>query len=256
MRLHWLVAQADRNIYVVTVIATDSGNLMDTHSYGVGVTNVNEAPVFDSGPTGTLNYNENQDISTVVATYEASDVDATTTLNWTLEGNDASDFTITDSDSDGDYELRFKVSPNFEDPHDANSDKDFNVIVKVTDNGIPENRGSTLNVTRPLTIRLVDVNDPPVVSGDQSPSEPEIEFDDTSPDLSISTYTYTDEDVPADTIQWSVAGTDAADFSINMTTGALSFSGHPDFENPTDRANMTDGHDASNNTYEIILQGE
>ena len=56
-------------------------------------------------------------------------------------------------------------------PHDANTDKDFNVTVKVTDNGIPTNRGSTLNVTRPLTIRLVDVNDPPVVSGDQSPSE-------------------------------------------------------------------------------------
>ena len=99
------------------VVATDSGNLSDRHkSIAVVVTNVNEAPVFDSGPTGTQNYDENQPASTVVATYRASDVDATTTLMWSLEGNDASDFTITDTNADGEYELRFKVSPNFEDP--------------------------------------------------------------------------------------------------------------------------------------------
>ena len=245
---------AMNNTYVVTVKVEDDESptaLNDTHTITVTVTNVNEAPTFSSGPT-SVNYDENQAASTVVATYAASDVDASTTLTWTLEGDDASDFTLTDSDSDGDYELRFTTSPNYESPHDANTDGDFSVTVKVTDNGIPGN-SSTLNVTRSLTVSLQDVNDKPVISGAATPSKDELWYSTvTSPNLGVSDYTVTDEDVPAETITWRVTGTDAAHFDIN-SSGALSFkqksaSNRIDYENPDD--------DDSDNEYQITLEAD
>ena len=247
---------AMNNTYVVTVKVEDDESptpLSDTHTVTVTVTNVNEAPTFSSGPT-SVNYDENQAATTIVATYAASDVDASTTLSWTLEGDDASDFNLTEN-MDGDYDLTFKASPNYEEPHDANTDGDFSVTVKVTDNGIPGN-SSTLNVTRTLTVSLQDVNDKPVITGNQSPSEAEIPFDlpQGDEDLAVVDYEYTDEDVPADTITWSVGGTDAADFTIDSSTGELSFASRPDFENPTDRMDSAEGHDSSNNTYEVIVK--
>ena len=244
---------AMNNTYVVTVKVQDDETptpLSDTHTVTVTVTNVNEAPTFSSGPT-SVDYNENQAASTVVATYAASDVDASTTLTWTLEGDDASDFTLTEN-VDGDYELKFTTSPNYESPHDANTDGDFSVTVKVTDNGIPGN-SSTLNVTRDLTVSLQDVNDRPVISGSATPSKDELWYSTvTSPNLGVSDYSVTDEDRPAETITWSVTGTDAAHFDIS-SSGALSFkqksaSNQIDYENPDD--------DDSDNEYQIVINAD
>ena len=227
------------NTYNVRVKVTDNGTpaKSDTHTFAVTVTNVNEAPTIDSGPTGP-DFEENTPITTVVATYEASDVDASTTLTWTLEGTDRNDFAIT-KNSEGDGELRFMVSPNFEMPHDADTDNDYAVTVKVTDNGSPQRSN-----TRSVTVTVTDVNDAPVVSGDATPSKPEIEFDATSADLTIGTYTATDED--GDTVSWILGGTDRGEFHIESASGVLRFVQRPDFENPADAG--------SNNSYEIVVQ--
>ena len=51
----------------------------------------------------------------------------------------------------------------------------------------------------------------------------------------VMTVTATDADQPAQTLSYSiVGGADAAKFSINASTGALSFVSAPDFETPTD----------------------
>ena len=163
-------------------------------------------------------------------------MDASTTLTWTLEGNDAGDFTIT-KNADGHGELKFRNAPNFEMPVDAGTMNDYDIRVKVRDNGIPGNRGSSnqLDDTVSVEVTVLDVNEAPEIFGDPAPSFAEIEYDATSPDLTIETYTYTDEDTnPADTITWRLAslGDDAPHFNIGSSTGVLSFNMRPDFENP------------------------
>ena len=228
------------NTYVVTVKVTDDGsptNLSDTHTVTVTVTNVNEAPEITTISTTSTDFNvdENTANTAVIKTYEASDVDASTTLTWSLEGNDAGDFTIT-KNADGHGELQFRNAPNFEMPVDADTMNDYDIRVKVRDNGIPGNRGSNnqLDDTVSVVVNVLDVNEAPEVFGHPQPDFAEIEYDATSPDLTVGTYTYTDEDRnPADTITWRLRNAfDAAHFNIGSATGVLSFNMRPDFENP------------------------
>ena len=63
----------------------------------------------------------------------------------------------------------------------------------------------------------------------------------------MTTVSATDIDVPAQTLTYGiVGGADAAKFTINSSTGVLSFITAPDFENPTD-ADL-------NNIYELTVQ--
>ena len=229
---------AGDNIYVVTVKVTDNGTPTeeDLHTLRVTVTNVNEAPVIttDSGTFTAFTKVENTETTVVIKTYMATDVDADTTLTWSLEGDDAGDFSIT-KNTQGHGELKFASVPNFEMAADADDMNDYDITVKVKDDGIPSNRDASnqLDDIVSVTVDVEDVNETPVVSGDATPSFAEIEFDATSADLTIGTYTYTDEDRnPSDTITWDLSGADETHFDIVSTTGVLSFKMRPDFENP------------------------
>ena len=243
---------AMNNSYVVAVKVVDNGTPQgsDTHEIIVRVTNVNEAPTIDAG-SDSFSVDENTATATLVQTYEASDVDASTTLTWSLEGEDAGDFTFT-KNADGDGELKFRNVPHFEMPADdddadmVDPDNDYQVTVKVTDNGSP-----MMNATRDVTVTVDDVNERPVVSGDPTHSFMEIEFDVDDddlhdPDFEIGSYTAYDDD--GDGVTWSVSGTDAVRFHIDPMTGVLSFSSRPDFEMPADRG--------SNNEYNIIVNAD
>ena len=228
------------NTYVVSVKVEDSDGLSDTHELTVTVTDVNETPSITSGPS-IIAKDENTQTTESIATYVATDPDATTgTMSWDLEGNDAGDFTIT-STVNGTANLFFAASPDFENAADTGTDNVYDVTVRVRDNGSPR-----LQDTLGVAITVEDVNETPVISGDNSPDFAEIEYDATSAVLTIGAYTATDDE--GDSVTWAVRGTDAGHFSINTTTGELSFSIQPDFENPV---NM-----ASNNMYEIVLEAE
>ena len=84
-----------------------------THEITVSVTNVNEAPVIttDSGTFTAFTKVENTETTVVIKTYRATDVDADTTLTWSLEGNDAGEFSIT-KNTQGHGELKFANVPN------------------------------------------------------------------------------------------------------------------------------------------------
>ena len=175
----------------------------------------------------------------VIKTYTATDVDADTTLTWSLEGNDAGDFTIT-KNAQGDGELKFANVPNFELPDDADEMNDYDITVKVKDDGIPSNRGPSnqLDDTVSVTVDVEDINETPVVSGNATPSFEEIEFDVDPADLGPSDYligTYTAYDDDGDSVTWDLKGRDSEHFTIDATSGALSFSIIPDYENPVDR---------------------
>ena len=233
------------NRYEVTVKVVDNGSPQqsDTHEVTVTVTNINEAPTIDAGPV-SFNSDENTATSTVVATYQASDVDANSNLTWSLEGNDAGDFTITKNAVTQHGELKFKNVPNFEIPTDTGTNNEYDITVKVRDNHTGQ-----LSDTREVAITVNNVNETPVISGTASPSFAEIEFDLLDADLMDTDYvigTYTAADQESDTITWAKSGTDAGHFTIDSMTGVLSFSIRPDFENPV---NMD-----SDNVYEVVVE--
>jgi hypothetical protein len=63
----------------------------------------------------------------------------------------------------------------------------------------------------------------------------------------VTTVTATDADLPAQGLTYSISGgVDAAQFTINATTGVLSFSAAPNYESPTDSG--------GNNVYDVIVQ--
>ena len=233
------------NVYNVTVKVTDDGTpaMSATRSLAVTVTNVNEAPTIDSG-SNDFAVDENTATTTVIETYEASDVDAGTNLRWTREGNDAGDFTITEN-ADGDGELRFANVPDHESAADADLNNEYQVTVKVSDGSL----SATLNVT----VNVRNVNEAPVISGDGTPRFAEIEFDVADAGLAATDYevgAYTATDQENQGITWSLDETDPDGdqqyLDIDPTSGVLSFAVRPDFENPDD--------DGSNNAYEITVQ--
>ena len=231
--------------------AGDADSTIDaTIAVTINLTNVNETPDITTVTTTytKLNVAENTANAAVIATYEATDVDAETTLTWSLEGTDAGDFTIM-KNADGHGELKFANVPNFEMPVDADTMNDYDIRVKLEDNGIPGNRGSSnqLDETVSVVVTVRDVNEAPVVSGASASDFAEIAYDATSPDLTVGTYTYTDEDRnPPDTITWGLSGTDAANFAIDSATGVLSFDVRPDFENPF----------GTDNVYLVIVEAD
>ena len=232
------------NVYNVSVTVTDTGGMSATRAVAVTVTNINEAPEITTVSTTytAFNVDENTATSDVIKTYEATDVDANTTLTWSLEGNDSGDFTIT-KNAQGQGELKFANVPNYEMPADAGTDNVYDVTVKVRDN-----HSGQLSDTLSVVVTVDDVNEAPVVNGNAGPSFMEIEFDAPSADLTIGTYSYTDEDQnPTDTITWRVTGTDAGHFTIGNSSGVLSFSIRPDFENPVV---------ASGNNYVVVVEAD
>ena len=205
------------NIYEVTVSASD-GNLTSNLNVEVTITDANESGAI-TGPA-SVNYPEND--TTTVETYSITDPDGDGTT-WSVAGTDAARFSINE-----DGGLTFRSSPNYEAPNDANTDNMYEVTVRASDGNLT----STLDVE----ITITDVNEAGAITGE---SISYVENDTTT----VATYAITDPD--GDGVTWSVAGTDAARFSIS-SSGELSFRSSPDYEAPND-AN-------TDNVYEVTVR--
>ena len=254
---------ADDNKYVVTVKVTDNdidgarttaNHESDTHQLTVTVTNVNEAPVITTtAATHTaFSVDENTATDVVIKTYEATDVDANIVLTWTLESEDAGHFTLTKNSTTGHGELKFKNVPDYEMPADdadndgTDGDNVYDITVKVTDNHSPTGEKSL-----DVAVTVNDVNETPVITGDDSHDYEEIAYDNPGEglggdriDLHIGTYGATDDD--GDGITWGLSGADKDHFTIIQSNGELRWVIEPDFENPDD--------DGSNNVYDIVVE--
>ncbi|MBR1300821.1 cadherin repeat domain-containing protein [Bradyrhizobium sp. AUGA SZCCT0042] len=157
-------ATSGNNTYVVTVRAFD-GLSSDDQTITVTVTDVNDAPVITS--SASINVNENQ---TAVATVTSSDQDSPAqTLTYSLAGGvDAGKFSI----DPGTGVLTFQSAPNFEVPTDIGTDNNYDVIVRITDNGAPN-----LHTDQAVTVHVQDVNEAPntnaiIATGNEDPAGP------------------------------------------------------------------------------------
>ena len=131
------------NVYDISVRATDTAGNIANQSISITVTNVNEEPEISlpsANPTHAITQAEN--ISSIT-TYTATDVDAGTTLSWSLSGTDAAAFIINSSSG----VLAFITAPDFEAPQDADTDNSYILIVTVSDGSLSDTQTLTITIT-------------------------------------------------------------------------------------------------------------
>jgi uncharacterized repeat protein (TIGR02543 family) len=178
-------------------------------------------PSSATGATSSISISEN---STSVHTFTASE-----SVTWSRSGTDSSFFSIS---AGGVVTI---TSRNFESPADSGGDNTYVVIITATD-------GASNATNQTLTVTITNVNEAPTITINSSNETHTItQAENIS---SVLTYTATDVDT-ATTLSWSLSGTDAADFSINSSSGALAFASNPDFEAPADSD--------TNNSYIVII---
>jgi hypothetical protein len=150
-------------------------------------------------------------------------------VTWSKSGTDESFFSIS---AGGVVTIS---SRNFESPADSGGDNTYVVVITATD-------GSSNASNQTLTVTITNVNEAPTITINSSNATHAITQAENLP--LVLTYAATDVDAGA-SLSFSISGTDAADFSINSSSGVLAFSSSPDFEAPADSD--------TNNTYVVVI---
>ena len=205
--------------YTVTVQATevDDGEPLTLELTGrlavtVTITNVNERPVVRrSSGTGAFSIEENS--GTDVGSFDATDPEGRG-VTWSVAGSDSGRFEIDEANG----ALSFKELPDFE-SDDLGLDKAYTVTVRATE--VDDGDTQTLELTGRLdvTVAITNVNEPPTVTGNATPS-----VDENT--TAVATYSATDpEEVPP---SWSLQG--GAGVFMITSAGALAFTTAPNYE--------------------------
>ncbi|MBD3646423.1 MAG: cadherin-like domain-containing protein, partial [Pseudomonadales bacterium] len=228
------------NVYNIQVQASDNSTtpsaLSVTQDIAITVTDVNdETPVITSANTATVA--ENQTSAIDVNATDADGTAANNTITYTLTGAGADD-TLFGIDG-GTGIVTFLSAPDYEAPADTGADNVYNIQVQASDNSTTP---SALSVTQDIAITVTDVNDnAPVITSGNSASVPE----NTTALLTVTT-SELDTVGSAHTFSITGSGADDAEFTINGTTGDLSFTTAPDYESPTDTVGP-----AGDNVYQV-----
>ena len=234
------------NDYEVTVKATDADQNMETVAITVTVTNVNEAATLTiSGYDVNAMIAENAayvSMTPMVTTSLPMDASAVT---WTLEGDDAGDFTINAMTG-----VVSMVERNFEAPEDGDTMNDYEVTVKATDaDQNMETVAITVTVTNvnelaTLTISGYDLLNAMIAEN--------AAYDSMTPMVTTSL------PMDASAVTWTLEGVDAGDFTINAMTGVVSMV-ERNFEMPDDADMLNDyevtvrATDADQNTQMVAI---
>jgi len=139
---------------------------------------------------------------------------ASEAVTWAVTGGaDQASITI-----DASGNLTFVSPPDFENPADSDTNNVYVVEVTAT-----ETDGGGQSDTQTITVTVQDVDDiPPTITSSPTFNVPENQ-------TSVATLSANDF------VTWAITGgDDSGDFSINPSTGALSFNVVPDFEAPAD----------------------
>ncbi len=132
--------------------------------------------------------------------------------------------------------LTFIAPPDFEAPTDGDNNNTYLVTVRATD--------AAGNIsTQTLTVTVTNVDDTgPAITGPSGTAGAAASAKSVAENTTAVHVFVADE-----AVTWSLdGGDDAAKFTINATTGALTFVSAPDFETPTDVG--------ANNTYVVVVK--
>ncbi len=218
------------NVYDVVVRATSSGGT-DDQAIAVTIVNVNEPPVITSnggGATASISMGEN---GTSVTTVTSTDPEGDARTYSISGGADAALFSINPTTG----VLTFISAPNFEAPSDVGTNNIYNVTVRATSTGGNDDQA--------IAITITNVNEAPIITSDGGGASASISIAENT--TSVTTVTSTDPEGDA-RIYSIVGGADAALFSINPTTGVLTFVSGRNFESPSDAG--------GNNVYDVIVR--
>ena len=193
--------------------------------------NIFEGPVVSGPSSKDYAENDTQDVAQFDATNPGGG-----TLEWSLKGDDAGDFTIAGGT------LRFGTTPNYEAPADDDTDNEYLVTVVASDGS---QRGELA-----VTVDVTNVNEAPA-------------FFDTSTIRSVDEGDVPERDVGApvtasdqdngDTLTYSLSGTDSGSFDINSSTGQIQAKAALDFEDKQTysvRVEVRDSKDANGDADE------
>ena len=230
----------DKDTYTVVVTADDgSGEANATASITVTieVKDLDEKPeVYEGGLAisgeSSVSQMENSPVSDAVGTYTATGSGAAS-ATWTVTGDDADDLTVDRSGES--VMLRFRSSPNYEAPADADGDNVYKVTLEATD--------GTYSASRDVTVAVTNVDELGTLSGEASVTYAEDRGD------AAGTYALSGGTMD-DTATWTLDGADRGQFRLDGTgmSRMLMFSSAPDYEAPAD----ADG----NNAYEVTVKAE
>ncbi|MCM2372825.1 DUF4347 domain-containing protein [Aporhodopirellula aestuarii] len=252
------VVVTGNDIFSISVTTTDLGSpssnftatlVLDGSDVGLGsaaeqifgfsltsaTTPPNQAPVITSdggAATAAVNVSEN---TLTVTTVAASDADLPTqSLSYSIVGgDDAAKFTINNATG----VLSFLAVPDFEAPTDTGGNNIYDVTVQVSDGSLTD--------TQSIAVTVTAVNDnAPAITSNGGGANAAINV--TENTTSVTTVMATDDDLPGQTLTYSISGTDAAKFSINSSSGELRFIAPPNFEDPED--------EGDNNVYYLTVQ--
>ena len=144
--------QNQDNNYEIEIIASNGANSSE-QNLTVEVTNINDNTPDFAVVSITVVENNSDTFYTSVAT----DLDSGDAITYRLSGIDASAFDLNTTDGG----LRFRDSPNFENPHDANSDNSYELEINASD--------GVNNSSQILTVAVTNVNEAPSASISISP---------------------------------------------------------------------------------------
>jgi hypothetical protein len=218
------------NVYDVVISVNDGTNLV-TQTLAIAVTDANEAPIITSnggGATAAVSMAEN---ALAVTTLTSSDPEGSPRSYSIVGGADAMRFSINATTG----VLAFINAPNFEAADDADANNVYDVIVQASD--------GVLTDMQALAVTITNVNESPLITSNGGGATAAITMNENT--NAVTSVSSTDEDGPALTYS-IIGGADASRFTINATTGALSFVSAPNFEAPTDAG--------ANNIYDVIVQ--
>ncbi len=172
--------------------------------------------------------------TTPVTTVTATDADAGTTIIYSISGGaDAGFFNINASTG----ALSFILGRNFENPADADANNTYIVTVRASD-GVNFDEQT-------ITVSVTNVNDnQPIITSNGAGTTAAISVSENT--TAVTTVTAFDADAGTTMIYSISGGADVSRFSINSSTGVLTFITPPNFEAPAD----ADG----NNTYIVIVR--
>ncbi|MBL0423054.1 cadherin repeat domain-containing protein, partial [Ramlibacter sp. AW1] len=193
----------------------------------------NRAPRFSTGTSFSIRENE-----TAVTTVVAKDPDRGDTVTYSITGGaDASLFAIDPATG----VLRFLAAPDYEAPLDQGRNNVYDVTVTATDGQAAASQALQITV---LDVADTTGNRAPVITSGGGGDSAQVSMPENS--TAVTTVAAQDAD-PGTTLAFSITGgADAALFTIDARTGALSFRTAPDYELPTDSG--------QNNVYDVVVQ--
>lgn len=197
------------NVITLNTTYTDTIGNAGTSATSGNYTVDTIAPIFTSA--NTINVNENSTfvmnaVAVGALSYSLVDVSGATDVMMDIDPSTGA--------------IRFLNAPDYENPVDIDLNNNYHVIARATDSA-----GNTTDQWITININNVDEIAPVFTSG-TSASVVE--------NTSTSTVVYTATATDANTIAYTISGSDAALFDLNSTTGAVTFKTSPNYEAPTD----------------------